>query len=117
MNMITIPMSKQFKGVFGLINGLDGYKYVVPGWYQVPEDTQREDIYIDPNQSLENEEPIQSFKEEIEFIKEVISSKGDKSYQITKSTEGSWRCTCPANQWQKGDCKHIKKIKKELKYE
>jgi SWIM zinc finger len=24
---------------------------------------------------------------------------------------GAWTCTCPASKWQKGDCKHVKKIR------
>ena len=107
--MIKIPKSKQFQGVFGLVKG-ENCKYVVPGWYEVPQDTQREDIFIDDSQYFDDEP--ESFKEEIEFTQEVSSSKGDKTYTITKTTQGKWKCTCPAFQHQRGECKHIKQLKK-----
>ena len=39
----------------------------------------------------------------------VLGSKGNV-YTVTDD-HGAWSCTCPANKWQKGECKHIVKLK------
>ena len=39
----------------------------------------------------------------------VLGSKGNV-YTVTDEG-GVWSCTCPASKWQKGDCKHIVKLK------
>ena len=50
---------------------------------------------------------------------EVVETAG-KQYQVPGSKgaiytvtddAGVWSCTCPASKWQKGDCKHIVKLK------
>ena len=41
----------------------------------------------------------------------VLGSKGNV-YTVTND-RGSWTCTCPASKWQKGECKHIVKLKTE----
>ena len=41
----------------------------------------------------------------------VPGSKGSV-YTVTNDA-GAWSCTCPASKWQKGDCKHIAKLKTE----
>lgn len=114
--MIKIPASQQFGSVVGLITGKN-CKYVVPGWYQVPADTQLHDIEIDQSQTIEPTPPTNPTgrdikSEPVEFSTEISSSKGDKTYKITKSTKGKWACTCPAFQHQRGECKHIKQVKK-----
>lgn len=40
---------------------------------------------------------------------QVAGSKG-AVYTVTND-RGLWTCTCPASKWQKGDCKHIVKLK------
>jgi len=40
---------------------------------------------------------------------QVPGSKG-AIYTVTND-RGSWTCTCPAAKWQRGDCKHIAKLK------
>jgi len=42
---------------------------------------------------------------------QVPGSKG-AVYTVTDD-RGSWTCTCPAAKWQKGECKHIVKLKTE----
>jgi SWIM zinc finger len=39
----------------------------------------------------------------------VSGSKG-ATYTVTNAA-GSWTCTCPAAKWQRGECKHIVKLK------
>ena len=41
----------------------------------------------------------------------VPGSKG-AIYTVTDDA-GAWSCTCPASKWQKGECKHIVKLKSE----
>lgn len=41
----------------------------------------------------------------------VLGSKGN-IYTVTNEG-GAWSCTCPASKWQKGECKHIVKLKAE----
>ena len=41
----------------------------------------------------------------------VPGSKG-AIYTVTDDN-GTWSCTCPASKWQKGECKHIVKLRSE----
>jgi len=41
----------------------------------------------------------------------VLGSRGNV-YTVTDEG-GAWSCTCPASKWQKGDCKHVKQIKRQ----
>lgn len=41
----------------------------------------------------------------------VLGSRNNV-YTVTND-RGSWSCTCPAAKWQKGECKHIVKLKSE----
>jgi hypothetical protein len=53
---------------------------------------------------------------------EVAVETTGKEYRVPGSTgaiytvtddAGVWTCTCPASKWQKGECKHIVKLKSE----
>lgn len=39
-----------------------------------------------------------------------VTGSGKNIYTVTDEG-GAWSCTCPAAKWQKGDCKHITKLK------
>jgi hypothetical protein len=41
-----------------------------------------------------------------------VSGSGRNVYTVTDDA-GAWSCTCPASKWQKGECKHIVKLKTE----
>jgi hypothetical protein len=41
-----------------------------------------------------------------------VSGSGRNVYTVTDDA-GLWSCTCPASKWQKGECKHIVKLKAE----
>jgi hypothetical protein len=41
-----------------------------------------------------------------------VSGSGRNIYTVTDDA-GAWSCTCPASKWQKGECKHIVKLKAE----
>ena len=39
-----------------------------------------------------------------------VTGSGRNVYTVTDDVS-VWSCTCPASKWQKGDCKHIVKLK------
>ena len=41
-----------------------------------------------------------------------VTGSGRNVYTVTDDA-GAWSCTCPAAKWQKGECKHIAKLKTE----
>ena len=49
---------------------------------------------------------------EVEAVGRQYQVPGSKGaiYTVTDD-RGSWTCTCPASKWQKGECKHIVKLK------
>lgn len=98
------------RNYFGIIATLEGW-YVVPGWHKVPEGTTREEIelvYDEPSYLMET--PTES-TETSDTSWEVEGSKG-AIYKVTLRNN-RWDCTCPARNFRRGDCKHIK-AKKEL---
>jgi len=53
-------------------------------------------------------------KEELVPVGETFRVPGSKGAVYTVTNDrGSWTCTCPASKWQKGECKHIVKLKAE----
>jgi len=86
--------------------------YVVPGWHPVPNGTTREDVEFPPNIIIEKKkaavgEPGVSTGE-VDVM--VDSSNGKSQYNVTYRN-GVWGCTCPASNFRRGDCKHIKGLK------
>lgn len=108
-----IPRHPVFKD-FGIINTQSG-TYVCPGWHPVPPGTTRAQIELVDSVTVTPE------KKSPEVLKtparvtswQVESSNGKSSYTV--KSQPHWSCTCPASQFRRGDCKHIKKIKAELK--
>ena len=54
---------------------------------------------------IKEDEPVETTGRQYQ----VPGSKG-AIYTVTDDA-GVWSCTCPASKWQKGDCKHIVKLK------
>ncbi len=84
-------------------------KYIMPGWYKI-DDTEDlpdiEDIAFYPykpkkDNSLDN---IKS-----NAIYKVMSSKGDKEYQVQMNTSGSLECECPGYGFRRR-CRHIDQV-------
>jgi hypothetical protein len=80
--------------------------FVCPGWYEVPNGTTRSQIEF-------------KFKQEV-IVKEVQGESKDDSWEVEGSKgaiykvtlrNDKWDCSCPARQFRRGDCKHIKSIK------
>ena len=96
---------------FGIVT-LSGTTYVCPGWYKVPTGTHREDIEFISDITIKRKkavvgEPTESSRE-VNIM--VDSSNGKSQYNVTYRN-GVWGCTCPASNFRRGDCKHIKQIK------
>lgn len=49
---------------------------------------------------------------EVAGIQHKVPGSNGAIYTVTDD-HGAWTCTCPASKWQKGQCKHITKIKTE----
>jgi hypothetical protein len=53
-------------------------------------------------------------REELVLVGETFRVPGSKGAVYTVTNDrGSWACTCPASKWQKGECKHIIRLKSE----
>lgn len=105
--MIKIPIEKPFK-TFAIVTLLSG-TYICPGWHSVPKGTEREDILLVDEEPQTKKKALPKKNVEVSEWK-VLSSKGDKTYTVKNNPK--WSCTCPAYQWGRGDCKHIKGVKK-----
>ena len=88
---------------------INGERYIMPGWYKI-DDTEDlpdiEDIAFYPykpkkDNSLDN---IKS-----NAIYKVMSSKGDKEYQVQMNTSGSLECECPGYGFRRR-CRHIDQV-------
>ena len=116
MKLYKIPKHPVFKD-FALVKTLSG-TYVCPGWHPVDEGTTRDQIVLVDavinNNVKKNFTPAENKVKQIKKYK-VKSSRGDKFYTVANNN-GQWSCDCPASQFFRGPCKHIKSLKKE-KYE
>ena len=87
---------------------LNGNRYIMPGWYKLPDDEPTpniEDIAYYPYKAKKPNIPnIDSNK-----VYKVISSKGDKEYEVKMESSGSLSCTCPGYGFRR-QCRHINKI-------
>ena len=106
MSKIVLPAHPGYRDVFAIVKTLSG-TYVCPGWHAVPSGTTREQIEFDMTsipsvEKVVTEEPKMAKKEW-----QVESSKKNKFYTVSLSSS-TWDCTCPAKNFHRGDCKHIK---------
>jgi hypothetical protein len=110
MSKIKHPPHQTFKD-FAIVEIL-GKTYICPGWHEVPNGTTRDDVQLDVLATIEKPvaEPEVPEVIGVSQVFEVLSSKGDKRYTVTLD-QGRWDCDCPARQFRRGDCKHIKKVK------
>ncbi len=114
MKTYTFPPDPCYGEVFGIAKTLSG-TYVCPGWHPVPDGTTRDQIRfsITVNTSKKEVAPI-ALKSLISKRKWTVNgSKEGVTYQITEDND-KWDCSCPAKNFFRGDCKHIKAKKNEL---
>ena len=87
------------------ITTIGGKTYVCPGWHEVPFGTKLSEVMERWTQEI----PKGEDKPECKISEEVLSSKGDKKYQVT--FDGSyWSCECVGFQFQRR-CKHVASVK------
>jgi len=91
---------------------LHGERYIMPGWYKLKQDEETpniEDIAYYPYKpkiaNIPNEHKNKVYK--------VLSSKGDKEYEVSVNSSGDFNCTCPGYGFRRR-CRHIDYVKKEL---
>lgn len=91
------------------ITALGDNTFVVGGdvsWLKVPAGTTLEQIkWIAPR--------IKKVVRPKEFVREVPSSRGDKTYTVRVRTDGVKSCTCSGFMYRRR-CRHIDEYKKEL---
>ena len=86
---------------------LGGKTYIMPGWQEVIEGTTLDDvIHVKPKVKKKSET----------IVVETLSSKGDKMYKTRYYPDtGNFTCTCPGTWMSGNNCKHIKKLRNEVK--
>jgi hypothetical protein len=87
-------------------------KYIMPGWYKLDKDEDMpniEDIGYYPYKPSKRPLPEGS----IGKVYKVLSSKGDKEYQVNYNVTGSLECECPGYGFRRR-CRHIDYITAEL---
>ena len=91
---------------------LNGDKYIMPGWYKLPEDEPTpdlKDIAFYPYKAKKPDIPnIDKNK-----VYKVKSSRGDKEYQVQMDSSGSLACECPGYGFRRR-CRHIDEVQKSL---
>jgi len=111
MKIYTFPPSDQYGEVFGLVKTNSG-TYVCPGWHPVPNGTTRDQIKFHPSAKVVKPKATPIITKTENRSWKVESSKPGKFYDVTE-TNGVWGCNCPAMNFFRGDCKHIKAKKSE----
>ena len=87
-------------------------KYIMPGWYKLNKDEDMpniEDIAFYPYKPSKRPLPEGS----IGKVYKVLSSKGDKDYQVNYNVTGSLECSCPGYGFRRR-CRHIDYVTAEL---
>jgi len=87
-------------------------KYIMPGWYK-----------LDNTETLPNIEDIAFYpykpsirplpEESIGKVYKVLSSKGDKEYEVNTNASGSLECSCVGYGYRR-KCRHIDQITNSL---
>jgi hypothetical protein len=112
-NKIILPPDDCYGEVFGIVQIL-GNTYVCPGWHPVPNGTTRDqiqfDISIQPLKTVSTVE-VTPEPEKTQDVTHLVTSSNGKTQYSVEFRRGSWSCTCPAANFRRGDCKHIKMFK------
>ena len=113
MEKFIIPADPCYKNVFAIVNTPDK-TYVCPGWHEVPRGTTREQIEIDMSVIPVVKTPMPDAPKNSLYEVTVKGSKPGKEYKV-KFERNMWSCTCPAANFRRGDCKHVKAEQNNLK--
>tara|TARA_R110002051_G_C8506805_1_gene465702 strand:+ start:229 stop:609 length:381 start_codon:yes stop_codon:yes gene_type:complete len=92
---------------------LGSKKYIMPGWYELDDNEKLPNIkdikHIMPNIPIKDNIPnIDSYK-----VYKVLSSKGDKEYEVNTNISGSLECSCMGYGFRRR-CRHIEEVKSLL---
>jgi len=86
-------------------------KYIMPGWYKLNKDEDLpniEDIAFYPYKPSKRPLPEGS----IGKVYKVLSSKGDKEYEVNYNATGELECSCPGYGFRR-KCRHIDQVTAE----
>ena len=86
-------------------------KYIMPGWYKLNKDEDLpniEDIAFYPYKPSKRPLPEGS----IGKVYKVLSSKGDKEYEVNYNATGDLECSCPGYGFRR-KCRHIDQVTNE----
>ena len=87
-------------------------KYIMPGWYKLNKDEDIpniEDIAFYPYKPSKRPLP----EESVGKVYKVLSSKGDKEYQVNYNATGELECSCPGYGFRRR-CRHIDQVTADL---
>ncbi len=87
-------------------------KYIMPGWYKLNKEEELpniEDIAFYPYKPSIRPLPAES----IGKVYKVLSSKGDKEYEVNYNASGSLECSCVGYGFRR-KCRHIDQITSTL---
>jgi len=108
MNKIYIDDTESYIG-FVIVQTGDR-TYVCPNWHEVPNGTTRDQIEF-TGEPRKVTQPVETQEVAVENKEwSLPGSKPGVMYTISIKNN-KWDCTCPARQFRRGDCKHIKSIK------
>jgi hypothetical protein len=93
------------------ITFVGGKTFVIPGWTEVPSDTELDDVYKKWTKILPK---VSQTDPEYDIHEFVPSSKGDKTYEVIFNN-GTWNCECVGFGFRR-DCKHVKEVAKRHGY-
>ena len=86
-------------------------KYIMPGWYKLDKEEELpniEDIAFYPYKPSKRPLPAGS----IGKVYKVLSSKGDKEYEVNYNATGELECSCPGYGFRR-KCRHIDQVTNE----
>ena len=86
-------------------------KYIMPGWYKLNKDEDMpniEDIAFYPYKPSKRPLPTST----PDKVYKVLSSKGDKEYQVNYNASGSLECSCVGYGFRR-KCRHIDQVTAE----
>lgn len=112
-NKITLLPDDCYGQVFAIVRVIDK-SYVCPGWHPVPNGTTRDQIEFDMSKQplkLVNTPEVMPVLEKSQDVTHSVTSSNGKTQYSVELRRGSWSCTCPAANFRRGDCKHIKMFK------
>jgi hypothetical protein len=97
-------------GLFFSLFDVDGKRYIVPNWIEVPMNTTFDDIELikpavhkPPNQITGSPD-----------VEVIVKSSTGKGEYIVKRLNDRWTCNCPASMYRRMECKHIKQTKDDI---